>query len=161
MSSIFCLSIPSSPLASTNHSSLYGLCSVAFIRMAYCCNHTVCSLFRLTSFPMSFHGLILPFSLVLSNIPLGLPRRFSGEESACQSASGGAAVSIPQLGRTYGEEMSTRSSILDFCLDNSMGRGAWQAAVHGVARVRHGSTTKTPPPPIIYFQYFSITTKLV
>ena len=85
------------------------------------------------------------------NIPLGLPRWFSGEESACQSASGGDAVSIPQLGRTCGEEMSTHSSILDFCLDNSMGRGAWQATVQGVARVRHGSTTKTPP-PIIYFQ---------
>ena len=111
----------------------------------------VCSLFRLTSFPVSFHGLILPFFLVLSNIPLGLPRWFSGEESACQSASGGDAVSIPQLGRTCGEEMSTHSSILDFCLDNSMGRGAWQATVQGVARVRHGSTTKTPP-PIIYFQ---------
>ena len=30
-------------------------------------------------------------------------------------------------------------------LENSMGRGAWQATVHGVARVRHDWATKPPP----------------
>ena len=33
------------------------------------------------------------------------------------------------------------------CLENSMDRGAWQATVHGVARVRHNLVTKPPPPP--------------
>ena len=28
-----------------------------------------------------------------------------------------------------------------------MGRGAWQATVHGVARVGHDLATKPPPPP--------------
>ena len=30
-----------------------------------------------------------------------------------------------------------------------MDRGAWQAAVHGVARVRHNLLTKPPPPEYI------------
>ena len=32
------------------------------------------------------------------------------------------------------------------CLENSMERGAWQASVHGVTRVRHDLVTKSPPP---------------
>ena len=31
------------------------------------------------------------------------------------------------------------------CLENPMDRGAWQATVHGVARVRHHLVTKPPP----------------
>ena len=31
-------------------------------------------------------------------------------------------------------------------LKNPMDRGAWQAKVHGVARVRHDLATKPPPP---------------
>ena len=31
-----------------------------------------------------------------------------------------------------------------FCLGNPMARRAWQATVHGVARVRHGLETKQP-----------------
>ena len=30
-----------------------------------------------------------------------------------------------------------------------MGRGAWQAAVHGVSRVRHDLATKPPPPALL------------
>ena len=41
--------------------------------------------------------------------------------------------------------MATHSSILAW--ENPMDRGAWQAAVHGVARVRHDLATKPPPPP--------------
>ena len=32
------------------------------------------------------------------------------------------------------------------CLENPMDRGAWQATVHGVARVRHDLAAKPPPP---------------
>ena len=35
------------------------------------------------------------------------------------------------------------------CLENPMGRGAWQATVHGIARVGHDLVTK-PPPPLLY-----------
>ena len=43
------------------------------------------------------------------------------------------------------------------CLENPMDRGAWQATIHGGARVRHDLVTKPPPPPpryhwIIFFQ---------
>ena len=34
------------------------------------------------------------------------------------------------------------------CLENPMDRGAWQAAVHGVARVAHDFETKPLPPPL-------------
>ena len=33
------------------------------------------------------------------------------------------------------------------CLENPMDRGAWQATVHGVVRVKHDLATKPPPPP--------------
>ena len=32
------------------------------------------------------------------------------------------------------------------CLGNPMDRGAWQATVQGVARLRHNLATKSPPP---------------
>ena len=35
------------------------------------------------------------------------------------------------------------------CLRNPMDSGAWQAPVHGVARVRHDLETKPPLPPLI------------
>ena len=33
------------------------------------------------------------------------------------------------------------------CLENPIDKGAWQATVHGVARVGHNLATKPPPPP--------------
>ena len=39
--------------------------------------------------------------------------------------------------------MATHSSIL--ALENTMDRGAWQARVHGVARVGHDLVTVPPP----------------
>ena len=33
-----------------------------------------------------------------------------------------------------------------FCLENPIDRGAWQATVHGVAKVGHDLVTKLPPP---------------
>ena len=35
------------------------------------------------------------------------------------------------------------------CLENPMGRGAWQATVHGIERVGHNLVTK-PLPPLLY-----------
>ena len=40
---------------------------------------------------------------------------------------------IPGLGRSLGEENG--NTLQYSCLGNSMDRGAWQAIVHGVARV--------------------------
>ena len=47
---------------------------------------------------------------------------------------------IPGLGRSPGEG---NGNPLQYChLENPMDRGAWQATVHGVIRVRHNLATK-------------------
>ena len=52
-----------------------------------------------------------------------------GKESACSSGDPG---SIPGLGRTPGE--GNANALQYSCLENLMDRGAWWAAVHGVAK---------------------------
>ena len=47
-------------------------------------------------------------------------------------ANAGNAGSIPGLGRSPGE--GNGKPLQYPCLENSMDRGAWQAAVHGVAK---------------------------
>ena len=46
------------------------------------------------------------------------------------------------------QEDTLEKELQDPCLGNPMDRGAWQATVHGVARVRHDLVTKPPPPGI-------------
>ena len=55
-----------------------------------------------------------------------------GKESVCSAGDPG---SIPGWGRSPGERNG--NPLRYSCLENSMGRGAWQATVYGVARVRH------------------------
>ena len=52
-----------------------------------------------------------------------------GKESAC---SAGDLGSIPRLGRSPGE--GNGNPLQYPCLENLMDRGAWWAAVHGVAK---------------------------
>ena len=73
---------------------------------------------------------------------LGLPGSSVGKESACRA---GDLGSIPGWGRSSGE--GNGKPIQYSCLENPMDRGAWQATVHGVARVRHDSATKPPQAP--------------
>ena len=55
-----------------------------------------------------------------------------GKESACNAGDMGL---IPEVERCTGEG---NGNLLQYsCLGNSMGRGAWWATIHGVARVRH------------------------
>ena len=55
-------------------------------------------------------------------------------------ASAGDACLIPGWGRSPGEG---NGNLLQYsCMENPMDRGAWQATVHGVARVRHDLATK-------------------
>ena len=72
----------------------------------------------------------------------GFPHSSVGKESAC---SAGDLGSIPGMGRSPGE--GNGSPLQYSCLENPMDRGAWQATIHGVARVRHDLATKPPPPP--------------
>ena len=54
-----------------------------------------------------------------------------GKESACSAGDPG---SIPGLGRSPGEGIG--NPLQYPCLENLMDRGAWWAAVHGVAKSR-------------------------
>ena len=64
-----------------------------------------------------------------------------GKESACNAEDSG---SFAGSGRSPGEG---NGNLLQYsCLKNPMNRGAWQATVHGVTRVRHNLVTKPPPP---------------
>ena len=57
------------------------------------------------------------------------PRWHSGKETACNA---GDVGSIPGSGRSPGE--GNGNSLKYSCLGNPMGRGAWQATIHGVAQ---------------------------
>ena len=50
---------------------------------------------------------------------------------------------IPGLGRSPGE--GNGNLLQSSCLGNPMDRGAWQATVHGAARVGHSLATKQQP----------------
>ena len=69
------------------------------------------------------------------------PHSSVGKESACNAGDPGF---IPGLGRFPGE--GNGNPLQYSRLENSMDRGAWQATVHGVARVGHDLATKPPPP---------------
>ena len=59
----------------------------------------------------------------------GLPRRHSGEESACQC---GDTSSTPGSERSPGK--GNGNPLQYSCLENPMNRGAWQATVHRVTK---------------------------
>ena len=67
----------------------------------------------------------------------GLPRWLSGKKSACYA---GYMGSIRGSGRSPGE--GNDNPLQYSCLENPLDREAWQATVHGVARVRHNLATK-------------------
>ena len=61
-------------------------------------------------------------------------------ESVCNAGDPG---SIPGLGRSPGE--GNGNPLQYSCLENPVDRGAWQATIHGVARVGYNLATKPPP----------------
>ena len=71
-----------------------------------------------------------------------------GKESACKAGDQG---SIPGPGRSPGEG---NGNLLQYaCLENPKDRGAWQAKIHGVTRVRHDLATKPPPAGLFNFPF--------
>jgi len=59
----------------------------------------------------------------------GFPRWLSRKESDCLA---GDVSSIPGLGRSPG--VGNGNSLQYSCLENFLGRGAWQVTIHGVAK---------------------------
>ena len=70
----------------------------------------------------------------------GFPHSSVGKESACNAGDPG---SIPESGRSPGE--GNDNPLQCSYLEDPMDRGAWQATVHEVARVKHNSAAKPPP----------------
>ena len=70
---------------------------------------------------------------------MGFPHSSVGKESACSAGDLGL---IPGSGRSPGE--GNGNPLQYSCLENPMDRGAWQAIVHRVTRVRHDLVTKPP-----------------
>ena len=71
----------------------------------------------------------------------GFPGGSGSKESACNV---GDLGSIPGMGRSPGERHG--HPLQYSCLENPVDRGAWQAVVHGVTKVRHDLATKPPSP---------------
>ena len=69
---------------------------------------------------------------------MGFPYSSVCKESACSA--GDDLGSIPELGRYPGE--GNGNPLQYSCLENPMDRGAWQATIHGVTRVRHNLAAK-------------------
>ena len=61
--------------------------------------------------------------------PQGFPDSSAGKESSCNAGDPG---SIPGLGRSPGE--GNGNPLQYSCLENSMGREAWWAIAHGIAK---------------------------
>ena len=59
----------------------------------------------------------------------GLPYSSDGKETACNVGDPGL---IPWSGRSLGE--GNGNPLQYSCLENPTGRGAWQAAIHGVTK---------------------------
>ena len=77
-------------------------------------------------------GSIQEEDIIIVNIfapNMGFPCSLVGKESACNAGDLGL---IPGLGRLPGE--GNGNPLQYSCLENLMDRGAWQAAVHGVAK---------------------------
>ena len=79
---------------------------------------------------------IIFYTILIHNINklyfyFGLPCNSGDKESACST---GDLGSIPELGRSPGK--GNGNPLQYPCLENFMDRGAWWAAVHGVAKSR-------------------------
>ena len=78
------------------------------------------------------------------------PGNSAGIESTCNA---GDLGSIPRLGRSPGE--GNGNSYQYSCLGNLMDRGAWQAPIHWVTKVRCDLATKPPLPPLPKLRTYS------
>ena len=81
----------------------------------------------------------MPSSGLLTNHTLSLSHPLltdfpGGPDSKASVYNAGDLGSIPGLGRSPGE--GNGNPLQDYCLENPMDRGAWEATAHGVAKSR-------------------------
>ena len=80
--------------------------------------------------PREILGQEMDFGLIcMFQVSFGLPRRYSGKESACNA---GDRDSIPGSERSLEKEMENPCQYS--CLENPIDRGASWATVHGVTK---------------------------
>ena len=79
-------------------------------------------------------AVLIAFLLLTVGLPSG---PVVEKKSACHVGDRGP---VPGVGRSPGE--GNGNPLHYSCLENPMDRGAWQATVHGVTRVRHNLATK-------------------
>ena len=71
---------------------------------------------------------------------MGFPDGSNGNTSTCNAGDLGSTLGLV---RSPGE--GNGNPLQYSCQKNPMDKGAWQATVHRVARVRHNLATKPPP----------------
>ena len=96
-------------------------------------NSTLCWWFYLQVRDERDHGNVLHRYSWLFDIPLRFLLLILAQMVKNLPANVGDLGSIPELGRPPGEENG--NPLQYSCLENSMGRGAWQATVHRVAEL--------------------------
>ena len=84
---------------------------------------------------------------------LGFPDGSAGKGITCNAGDTGDGGLIPGSERSSGE--GNGNPLQYSCLENPIDRGAWQATVHGIARVGHNLATKLPPQSLSYFREFN------
>jgi len=92
-----------------------------------CAGHLWCSSVLFVGLKGSYRGTW--FIILCACVQYGLTWLLSGKESTCNAGDTG---SIPGSERPPGE--GNGNPLQYSCLENPMDRGAWWAAVHGVAR---------------------------
>ena len=70
------------------------------------------------------------YTYIYLHVYMRLPKRCSGKESTCHVGDMGL---IPSSGGS--PEVENGNPLQYSCMENSMDRGAWRAAVHGVAEL--------------------------
>ena len=82
-----------------------------------------------------------------------LPQCLSCKEAPCGAGDAVDSASVSWAGRSPGER---RGHPLQYpCLENPMGRGAWRAAVHGVAKSQTGLSRRVHFPSLCPFDLLS------
>ena len=80
-------------------------------------------------------------------VTVAFPSGSADNDSACSAEDAGDGGAIPGSGRSLGGGHG--NPLRDSCLENLMDRRAWQAAVHGVTRVKHNLATEHARKPVI------------